>query len=71
MTTVDVETPWRLDLGLTFAPSTSLDGFVKPAISLDFVDSFTLVQDLIEGEKSATQLKWCTILINAMHKYVF
>lgn len=57
MTTVDVEIPWRLDLGLTFAPSTPIDGLLKPAISLDFVDSFTLVQDLIEGEKTATQLK--------------
>ena len=51
------EIPWSLDLGLTFAPSTPLDGLLKPSIAIDFIDSYTLLEDLINQNKTATELQ--------------
>lgn len=53
----EVEIPWSLDIGLAFAPSTPLDGMFKPSIAIDFIDSYSLIEDLINQDKTTAELQ--------------
>ncbi len=53
----EVEIPWSLDVGLAFAPSTSLDGLIKAQLAFDFIDCYGLINDYINETRTPIQLK--------------
>ncbi|MCY1153177.1 MAG: hypothetical protein PQJ49_12585 [Sphaerochaetaceae bacterium] len=52
-----VEIPWSLDVGVAFAPSTALDGLVKPSIAVDLIDSYSLLESVINQTSTPAELK--------------
>lgn len=53
----EVEVPWSFDLGLSFSPSTPLDGLLKAQLAFDFIDCYSLLDDYINENRTPIQLK--------------